>query len=107
MHVDLVPPSAPEYAALATPPEFAEACLFVCPPARLVERDDLDHDAAKTERGEGIVEGQPDRFRAVALPPVAGLADNGCEVHCAVALVYGGEVCSSYTVKCTAFSPAT
>src|SRR5215208_3824743 len=79
VHVDLVPEAAVVPAAFSAAPHLAEADLLVAPPAGAVVLEDGQHDAVHTEDGEGVVEEEPHRLRAVATTPRVRLADHDAD----------------------------
>src|SRR5829696_1723367 len=88
IHVNLVPEAAVVPAALPPAPYLAKADLLVAPAARTVVLEHHQHHAVQTERGEGVVNEEPHRLRAIAAAPRVRLADHDADHRAPVSEVH-------------------
>ena len=88
VHMDLVPESAVVPAALPTSAHLAEADFSIAPAAGAVVLEDRQHDAVQVEDGEGVVEEEPHRLRAIATAPRVRFADHDADHRAPVGEVH-------------------
>src|SRR5207302_1084205 len=83
-HVHLVVEPPSEDARFVPPPELPEPRFLICPDAGEIEGIDAEHDAMQAEGGEGVIEHQARRLRAVTLAARIRRANHDAELRRAI-----------------------